>query len=766
MSFFQELQRRKVIRTLVAYLAAAFVTAQAADLLVSALDLPASILTIVVVLEIVALPFVVLIAWFYDASTHGLRREDASAPAIAWRRVLIPAGLVLLAVGLGMAVLTLRRSEKQLDDNLVVVLPFRVTGSADVSYLREGMVDLLAAKLTGEGGPRAADPRTVMSAWRSAVSAPEDDLSNERAIEVAAELGAGQVLHGSVVGNNALMTITASLLDVTSGKSVEAATKGNADSLTSMIDHLTAELLSLRAGENQQRLATLTSTSLPALRSYLNGQAAYREARFTDAIREFGSAIETDSTFALAAMGFILATGWDDAQGPDQSYAHRALIANLKRLGPVDRAMAFAQVGDAYPDRRTRKEKLRAWENVIALAPDRADAWFIYGDMHMHYGAQVEIGDADTIARRAFRRALALDSSMTPALLHLIDNAIIAGNNAELRRLDGIRELRAPDESTGRYQFAIRSRALGDSAGLRALRMALDTVRLNELFILTLGPYLVGGALDDAILAMDVWDRRVTTSAERAVAYGMMHLAYLNFGMPGRAAAMLDKLRHTSSDSLTINMQAVFDGLYANGDRAYAERAAGVLRRMTRSADPKTAAGAGCAVDQWDLWNGRPGTGARTIQSLRSVPGDDPDKFSATTCALLLDALYAGMMKAGDARLKLDALDAFLRDGPAVDAKLLNVANAAAGRLYEQQGDRVAALRAIRRRALHSDAQYLFASAIRHEARLRAATGDREGAIQQYQQYLGLHKHAEPALKSEDDAVRRELAQLTGEGSQ
>ena len=42
--------------------------------------------------------------------------------------------------------------------NVVAVLPFRVTGAdSSLANLREGIVDLLAADLTGECGPRAID---------------------------------------------------------------------------------------------------------------------------------------------------------------------------------------------------------------------------------------------------------------------------------------------------------------------------------------------------------------------------------------------------------------------------------------------------------------------------------------------------------------------------------------------------------------------------------------------------------------------------------
>ncbi|MDF1505364.1 serine/threonine-protein kinase, partial [Roseisolibacter sp. H3M3-2] len=98
---------------------------------------------------------------------------DAAPPRARPRRRV---ALVATAFGLVAAAATVlglyRTRERPLDAQVVAVAPFRVTGSdPSLRYLREGMLDLLAATLTGEGGPRSADPRAVLSAWRRAARA-------------------------------------------------------------------------------------------------------------------------------------------------------------------------------------------------------------------------------------------------------------------------------------------------------------------------------------------------------------------------------------------------------------------------------------------------------------------------------------------------------------------------------------------------------------------------------------------------------------------
>ena len=90
--------------------------------------------------------------------------------------IAVAAGLVVAVAG---GVLFARRSRttRATDPALVAVVPFRVS-SADTSlgYLREGMVDLIAATLVRS--PRTVDQRSVLAAWRRAGSRSQDRRAN------------------------------------------------------------------------------------------------------------------------------------------------------------------------------------------------------------------------------------------------------------------------------------------------------------------------------------------------------------------------------------------------------------------------------------------------------------------------------------------------------------------------------------------------------------------------------------------------------------
>ena len=758
MSFWSELRRRKVVRATLAYLAAAFVVAQVTQLLIDALELPENLLRIVVIVEIALLPLIIAAAWAFDWSSAGVHQTDSPAPPIRWRRIA-PAALatiVLLGVGL---VYAMRRPAAELDANLVAVLPFRVSGSNDITYLREGMMDLLSAKLTGEGGPRAADPRSTMSALKAGGHDPSE-ISDDDALDVARLLGAAYVLLGSAVGTTKQLTISATLTDVRNGKEAGRFERtGSADTLAAFIDHFAAELLSVRAGENR-RLTALTSTSLPALRAYLAAQSDYRGSRFESAKANFRRAVELDSTFALAAMGHINSTGWGAAPDTMENRSRRLLVRYADRLGEIDRAMARALVGSAYPDVRAAKERLDLWAAVVGQAPDRSDAWFLYGDVMLHVGGLAGHRDFMEQGRRAMNRSLQMDSAHMPALVHLIDFALMERDTASLKKLNVVRTNNRV--SLLSHQTLPMYRTLGDSANLRVLRAAMDTMSYGHLYAIALAPMVYGDGMEEAKRATMLMVERATLPEERRDASQAVRTILLNYGMQARASE-LAQIRMDASfpDDDFAFADPVMDALFGDGDTIQGRRAVEHLRRFSAGAPQKPRLAFDCAVDMWDLWHGGSTRALQTARALRALPQEGEDSQGAFLCALILEATHANLTNSANAAQTLAALDQFLAPGPAADGGILHVGNIVAARLWERGGDVNAAYRAISRRAFHPAFFDHVAVMIGEQARLAALTGDSRRAAQLYVQYLQLRKDADPSLRPKVDAARRELARLT-----
>src|SRR5439155_21580865 len=83
----------------------------------------------------------------------------------------------LAVVALSLIAWRWARAPEPLPPRTIAVFPFAVHGGENLAYLREGMVDLLSAKLEGAAGLQAIDPRSTVAAARrfdSRAEAPAD----------------------------------------------------------------------------------------------------------------------------------------------------------------------------------------------------------------------------------------------------------------------------------------------------------------------------------------------------------------------------------------------------------------------------------------------------------------------------------------------------------------------------------------------------------------------------------------------------------------
>ena len=155
-------------------------------------------------------------------------------------RWVMALGVLVLAAGTWFGVSRLGTRQAALDQNLILITPFRVSGGGpEIAVLREGMLDLMATYLTGEGGTlRAADPSTVVAAWRRRVGSETDDLSEDEARALARELGAGRLLTGSILASGGQLVIRGALSRLDDGgPALQASVDGNARALRQHLAH-------------------------------------------------------------------------------------------------------------------------------------------------------------------------------------------------------------------------------------------------------------------------------------------------------------------------------------------------------------------------------------------------------------------------------------------------------------------------------------------------------------------------------------------------
>jgi tetratricopeptide (TPR) repeat protein len=597
------------------------------------------------------------------------------------------------------------------------------------------MVDLMQAKLTGEGGPRAADARSVLAAVRDAGGGDAQDLSEEAAAGVARKLGAGQVLQGSIVGSPDRLVINAALVSLPAGRTVaQTSVIGPKDSLFVLIDRLTARLLALGAGASAAQLSALTTTDLDALRAYLDGVAAFRRGNFQTATPLLTRAVELDSTFALALSALIEADGWHLAT-TDMGRIRTLAWQYRDRLNPQDQLFLNLRLGSRYPRQTPWDVRIADAEHAVQVMPESADAWFNLGDFLFHFGRLADIAEPEVRARQAFEQAFQRDSLYGAPLSHLAAVTYVAGDTAAQRLWT--RRLIALD-SAGEGVPGARwnlLQATRDDAGIAAFLAGLASGPAQvPQAILFFGP------LDSVTIAhrdtlLKAFRRLSATKQERSIMAGD-HVRHLwNQGRPAEAAKWLDTL--ATLGGREAGLLSVLGHFWFGGGPA-----------DTTLMDAEQ-------MDAWRTWRRDAAAGRRLLELYDARAAEDSIDGFRVRAAALLRATLAVERQDPEAGRLLDLADSLWvgRDGGSVWAAF------ELARLYERQGRVDRALRAIRRRwiPMGQPEPAGLAQSYRVEGRLAALADDKAGAIRAYRNYLKLRVDPERSLLAQLDSVRSEL---------
>lgn len=626
--------------------------------------------------------------------------------------------LLLIIVGI---VSQSRREPMPVLDQRIVVAPFRVhDADASLSYLREGLVDLLSTRLADDENARGVDAGAVLRAWRRAGITRESSTSRDTMMKLAASFGAERLIIGSVVGGSDRAVLSASVVHVPTGQmSDEAVVEGPIDSLLALADQLAGKLLLTQAGPDG-RLAEQTTQSLPALRSYLSGLEAYARGDHAVAAEHYASALRTDSTFALAALRMALAAD----RLNDFELQRRALATAWRYregMSERDRVHLRALLGPQYPAPSTRSESMIAWEEAASVAANSAEVWYGFARATIESGAATDSESDLERARAALQRTLDLDPHHGAArmlLAHLqIGDAAIGVFLPDSMAADSLQPLapflrwrQAAWQENASVSAAIRdSLAYFGPANLRAIAAAsqFDGVRL-----------------EDGARAVEILLQRASSYEQAFDILLAQHALALNRGSAQEALQASARLQRLSPATRAHLRLRVLDAVYGNGDqlaaRSAAEELVGGLRRIS---PPASAASDACALAQWQLATGNAPGALVSLESIVETPARPaPVSTPTQVCAKLIEAGHAVATGATQAAELVSALDSLVFTTVA-SGDAAAWAHIAIARMHRQLNEPVSALRAIRRRPYMSGVwpRYL-ATAMREENELIAVT--------------------------------------------
>ena len=683
---------------------------QLAATVLPVLGAPDWVLRVLLFVLAVGLPLMLAFAWAFELTPEGLKRTEEVDPAQSQtketgRKIqylmigLLSVAVVVLAVdrfagseaaapsaasGSGTARVAGIPTAPQ--EDALAVMPFTTSGP-ETDVWQEGMMSMLTTNLDGMGGLQAVSPRTVLARIRE-VGAVGTDLDLQQTLQTARATGAVQALVGSVVSTGETVRITAELYDTDTGDvHGRLRVEGEADNFLQLVDQLTVQAVeaSRSAGEGRDalpvpELSALTTTSLPALRAYLAGEALYRQTRLRAAMQQFERAVALDSTFAMAHLRLVLASDWagvtDPADVEDLEEKAQALW-----IDQLDHTLKAQRHGDRLPPREMALlESVAAYmvdyevpETIETLRrgaeshPTDPELWYQFGETQAVH--PVAMPTAQPAARQdglaALRRALALDSTLTPVYPRLIEPAIARGDTVEARRL-----LAAYDRHDGRdreTQLARSMRAAlalayGDSAAQANVIRQLEAGVFRSAGLPVLRALWWNPSAD----AIQAQIRFGQVGAERFGAYGYLRRGWRHAGQYDRLRAFVQDTTLTSADGQGSRLAAA-TVLVRRGAMAVEDVPAKLAENASCSMDAPVSLRLFCyysaRMSSYRQQAGLPGPHDARIRAARSVmtatiPQVADDSFLKQAYAGYLDLLDGlAMLRRGDPAAH-DALDA------------------------------------------------------------------------------------------------------------
>jgi DNA-binding SARP family transcriptional activator/TolB-like protein len=518
----------------------------------------------------------------------------------------------------------------------VAVLPFEVN-DPDLDIWREGMVDLLGTNLDGVADLRTISSRTVLARWREAVGESRTaDL--QTVLAIGRRAGARYVLVGNAVAIGSGVRLGVELYDADSEVELgRAQVEGSIEEVFALVDELSIAILQSLMNDRpgaipRVNLARLTTSSLPALKSYLEGEFLFRQGDFEAAIPAYQHAVEIDSTFALAFHRLGSSFEWAATGTQDHDLITEAVgrAARLAHRLP-DREALFVRA-NLWLSRQVL-DGLEPLRVAVRRYPDDPEAWYLLGETYFHFGDQglVPPGEID----RAFAQAIALDPGSVVSYMHRVDMAFrFDPDSARVSVLiDSLARL-APNTRVVRERFLAHDLAFGNDAAQAHAFAGLDTTSVSPAlmsywvlghsrFLVTqaevLGiPQLADDSLAQVFLSYNQINRGLVGSAletmdqpafpedERLGGYYYNHMR----GLPISTARMEREFTSAAIDSSNV-VSLFFAGAYATELGADDDRATVVerLQRNTQrslregdSLNARQARAAAVALDGFAAW--------------------------------------------------------------------------------------------------------------------------------------------------------------------
>jgi serine/threonine-protein kinase len=355
-SFFAELKRRHVYRVAIAYGVVAWLLVQVATQVFPFFEIPNWAVRLVVFLTVLGFPVALVIAWAFELTPEGLKRDANIAPneyIPRWSTRRFAALIVSIAIlAAGVPLFQLSRSKPTWvpwtdvtptpSQKSIAVLPLlNESGNPDDEYFSDGLSEELIAAL--------AQIKELKVIGRSSSFRFKNQKEDSKSI--GEKLGVSTLLEGTVRKNGDRVRIVAELVNATDGSELWSGTFDrelkDIFAVQAEIAEAVATSLELTLLGTEDRSANKASTkSMEAHNAYLQGHFYFQRRNLEDyrkAVGFFDQAIRFDSDYALAYAERSEAWAWiGDLSSEEKKEAWKAAGSDAEKAVAVDPKLAEA----------------------------------------------------------------------------------------------------------------------------------------------------------------------------------------------------------------------------------------------------------------------------------------------------------------------------------------------------------------------------------------------------------------------------------------
>lgn len=387
--FWKELKRRKVVRRNTVYAGAAFIILQVASIIAEPLKLPDWTLPLLIILLIIGLIISVIISWMYDIGPEGnlertkpiseVTEKEKDNPSSAWKIASYISFVVIIAlIALNIFPRNTEQKGVAILDKSIAVLPFQnLSNDSSQVYFCEAMREEILNHIE----------KVNLFSVRSRTSTDQYRNTTKNSVTIGQELKVNYLVEGSVslIGNE--MKIWLQLINARTDEHIWSGDfirekKQIFELQTEIAKTIAAKLKTSLTPEELEDIESKPTKNTDAYHAYMKGRF-YTNQPHDDvehwnlALKSFKTAVELDSTFALAyaqlaktyAVFYNLRYDFSDSCLENASMAANKALEYGKDLPQV-----HLQIGYYYfLAFRDKKNRDKHWEIAAEGMPDNAD---------------------------------------------------------------------------------------------------------------------------------------------------------------------------------------------------------------------------------------------------------------------------------------------------------------------------------------------------------------------------------------------------------